>query len=242
MKDKVVLVTGSSYGLGRHIAKAFAKKGAKVVLNTRGAGTSVLSCETVIEKGEAQSLAVFNVKNFPETERGMAKVVKELGTINILVNNAGGCSNHTIRKMPLLVWDEVIRTNLTGAFNCSKAALGVSNSLNRIINITSILGDTGVYGGANYAASKAGITGFTKSLALELAKEGITVNAVAPGYVDIGMSSIFTDKAINQIIEKTPMKRLGTAKEVAHAVLFLASKKASFITGQTINVNGGLYM
>ena len=175
---------------------------------------------------------------------GVRKIEAEMGTVDVLVNNAGITKDHTLQKMPVEDWHDVINTDLCACFNMSRAVIGAmrDKGFGRIVNISSISGMAGQFGQTNYAAAKAGILGFTKALALETAGKGITVNAVAPGFTRTTMLDTIPDQVLKDLVERIPVKRLGKPEDIARAVLFLAADDADFITGETLAVNGGLYM
>lgn len=225
-----VLITGSTKGIGLQIAETFYKEGYTVILNGR----------TKKEESKYYT-SFFDVTNVTQIYKEIEKILDKVGNIDVLINNAGIYNNSSVKNMPMSFWESVINTNLTGTFNCSKILLEKSK-LKRIINISSILGQTGARFCSNYSASKAGIVGFTKSLAREVGPLGITVNVISPGYIDSGMTNTLSKNFITKIIDEIPLGRLGSAVEVANLALFLASDKANYITGQTINVDGGLLM
>ncbi len=245
-KDKVVVVTGSTRGIGREIAQAFAREGAVAVILGRNAASAAEVRDELVRKGlKAESFGcdVTNPENVLEI---VNKILDKYKSIDILVNNAGITKDNLLLRMSESDWDEVMNINLKGVFNCTKiiarvmlkgAAKGASG---KIINISSIIGIMGNAGQANYAASKAGIIGFTKAVARELASRGITVNAVAPGYIQTDMTAQLKEDTRNAILENVPLGRLGTANDVASVCLFLASPEADYITGQTLCVDGGM--
>ena len=245
-KDKVVVVTGSTRGIGREIAQAFAREGAVAVILGRNAASAAEVRDELVRKGlKAESFGcdVTNPENVLEI---VNKILDKYKSIDILVNNAGITKDNLLLRMSESDWDEVMNINLKGVFNCTKiiarvmlkgAAKGASG---KIINISSIIGIMGNAGQANYAASKAGIIGFTKAVARELASRGITVNAVAPGYIQTDMTAQLKEDTRNAILENVPLGRLGTATDVASVCLFLASPEANYITGQTLCVDGGM--
>ncbi len=243
LKGKVVVVTGSSKGIGATIAKELAKQGANVVVNYN---SSAAGAEKVVEEIEGlggTAIAVkANVSNVEDAKILIEQTIAHFGRVDILVNNAGITRDKTFKKMDEKAWYEVINTNLNSVYHTTSAVINsmLEQKFGRIINISSIVGQAGAFGQTNYSASKAGIIGFTKSLALETAKNGITVNAICPGYILTEMTAEIPDNVMDQIVSKIPMKRLGTTTEIAEAVIFLAN--ANYITGQCINVNGGVYM
>ena len=240
-----VIVTGGSRGIGRAIALEFASKGANVAivyLDHRAQGQQVLN-ELKAFGVDAEEHAT-DVKDFSAIQQLFADFIQRHGRIDVLVNCAGINRDRTFSKLTAEQWHEVIDTNLTGAFNCSKAVWDQMKTQNhgRIVSISSIVGQAGNFGQANYSASKAGLLGFTKSLALEGARKNITVNAICPGFIDTDMVRGIPADALEKVVQKIPMQRLGQPDEIARAVTFLASPASGYITGQVIAVNGGLYM
>ncbi|RPJ96135.1 3-oxoacyl-[acyl-carrier-protein] reductase [Rummeliibacillus sp. TYF005] len=243
LANKVAIVTGASRGIGAEIAKALAKNGATVVATYSSSEVEMQKIIQEIEEQGGQAIAVkANVSELEDSRRLIDEVLKQFTKVDILINNAGITKDRSFRKMSKDEWDQVINVNLNGIFHTTSAVINhmIDRKYGRIINISSIIGQAGGFGQTNYAASKAGILGFTKSLALETAKSGITVNAVCPGFIETEMVAAMPEKVKNNIIAKVPMQRLGTTSEIAEAVLYLI--QASFVTGQEINVNGGLYM
>lgn len=243
LKGKVVIVTGGSRGIGSTIAKEVAKRGATVVINYN---TSLNLAEKVVEEIEESGGKAFaykaNVALSDDAKNLIETTKNKFGRIDILINNAGITRDRTFRNLSEEEWNEVINVNLNSVYNTTSAVINtmLEQKYGRIINISSIIGQAGGFGQTNYSASKAGMIGFTKSLALETAKYGVTVNAICPGYIETEMTGQIPDKILDQIVAKIPMKRLGKTSEVAEAVLFLAN--SDYITGQTLNVNGGVYM
>lgn len=243
LEGQVAIVTGGSRGIGATIAKELAKNGASVALNYV---SNSESAEALVKEIEEQGGSSFSFKADVTKEADvkdfMEEIKKKYGKIDILVNNAGITRDRTFRKMETDDWNEVINVNLNSVYNTTSAVIDsmLEQEHGRIINISSIIGQAGGFGQTNYAASKAGLIGFTKSLALETARKGITVNAICPGFIATEMVSAMPEKVLNNIISQVPMQRLGETKEIAEAVLFLT--QAKYITGQSINVNGGLYM
>jgi 3-oxoacyl-[acyl-carrier protein] reductase len=242
---KVALVTGSSSGIGRAIALELAKGGAKVAVHYRGnaEGAEGLA-ETVRQAGGVCAHFQADVSQTGEAAELVKRVQGELGGLDILVNNAGTTRDTLLMTMKEEDWDLVINTNLRSVYAVTRAALRgmIKNRWGRIINISSVVGLAGQAGQANYAASKAGIIGFTKSLAREVASRNITVNAVAPGFIPTALTNVLNDEQRNAILQETPVGRMGTPEEVAWAVAFLAADRSSFITGQVLSVDGGLVM
>jgi 3-oxoacyl-[acyl-carrier protein] reductase len=243
-KDKVAIVTGASRGIGRSISLALAAEGARIVAVDLGLeDTEKLAEEIRAQGGEA--LAVLgNVTVAEDTERMIKAAVEKFGRVDILVNNAGITKDGLLLRMKDEDWDAVLNVNLKGAFLCSRAAAKVMTKqrYGRIINIASIVGQMGNAGQANYCASKAGLIGLTKSNARELAKRNVTVNAVAPGFIATPMTDALSDKVKEELLAQIPQERLGSADDIANAVLFLAAERSGYITGQVIGVNGGMYM
>jgi 3-oxoacyl-[acyl-carrier protein] reductase len=241
LSGKRALVTGASGGIGREIAKALGKAGATVALS----GTRLSALEDTAQQMEGRQLIVpCNLSNMDEVDALVPKVEEALGGLDILVNNAGITKDNLFMRMKDDEWDEVIRVNLTSAFHLSRAVLRgmMKQRYGRIIGITSVVGVVGNPGQGNYAASKAGMIGMSKALAYEVASRNITVNTVAPGFIGSAMTEELNDKQRDTILGKVPTGRLGTAEEVAAAVVFLASAEAGYITGHTLNVNGGMVM
>jgi len=244
MDRPLALVTGASRGIGRAVAIQLARDGFAVVINYH---TNQEAAEAVrdLVKGEGGQAVVrrFDVAKQPEVEEAVKEVTRTEGLIQILVNNAGSIRDHLLMRMPDEDWHQVIGTNLNGAYYCTKAVVrsmaGKRLAGRRIINITSVVGEMGNAGQANYAASKAGLIGFTKALARELAPMGITVNAVAPGFIE---TDAVKHLPVKELIKSIPLGRIGQPEDVAQVVSFLASERAGYITGQVIRVNGGLLM
>jgi len=239
----VALVTGGSRGIGRAVALTLAARGALVVAAARGTNADAVAAEIRAAGGRSESGAL-DVSDQASIEAAVSGVIERHGRVDILVNNAGITRDQLALRMKRDDWDAVLRTNLTGAFACAQAVMRpmVKQRSGRIINITSVVGQTGNAGQANYAAAKAGLIGLTKALALELASRNITVNAVAPGLIDTDMTRAIGAGAQEEWATKIPLKRLGTPDDVAAAVAFLASDEAAYITGQVLAVNGGMYL
>ena len=242
---KVALVTGASRGIGRAIALRLAGEGAKVAINYAGNTTKAEAVKAEIEQNGGEAILVqADVADSSAVEAMVAKVTEAFGQIDILVNNAGITRDGLLMRMKEEDFDAVVNTNLKGVFHCTKTVskLMMKKRSGRIINMASVVGIMGNAGQTNYAAAKAGVIGFSKSAAKELAARGITVNVVAPGFIDTDMTAAMTDKAKELTLTGIPMKKMGTPQDVANAVLFLASDCASYITGQTVNVDGGMVM
>jgi len=244
-EGRVAIITGGSRGIGRTIAETLAKRGAKVALaDCQFELAKTAAREIAAETGQKIIAVEVDVSNFEQTQAIAKSITKELGQIDILVNNAGITRDDLLMRMKESDWDDVININLKGAWNCSKAVIRgmMKKRYGRIVNISSVSGQAGQAGQTNYSASKAGLIGFTKALAREVASRGVTVNGVAPGFIPTTLTVDLPDELKNQIIATTPMGRMGKPEEVAAAVAFLASDEASYITGQIIGVDGGMVM
>ena len=237
---RVALVTGGTRGIGAAIAKMLKAAGYRVAANYAGndARAQAFSKETGVAAYK------WDVADFAACAAGVAQVAKDLGPVEVLVNNAGITRDATMRKLSREGWEDVIATNLGGCFNMAKAVWDamLERSFGRIVNIGSINGQAGQYGQVNYAAAKSGIHGFTKALAQEGAAKGITVNAIAPGYIDTDMVAAVPEEVLKKIVARIPVGRLGRAEEIARGVAFLAADEAGFITGSTLSINGGQHM
>ena len=239
---KIVVVTGGTKGIGAQTALDFLKQGDNyVIITSRNVPT--LSDAFKPYEGKFEHVKM-DISDPESVNAGIASILEKHGRIDVLVNNAGITRDTTMKKMQKEQWDEVIATNLTGAFNTCKAVMPgmIAQKSGRIINVSSVIGLMGNFGQANYSASKAGLIGFTKSLALELIRYGITVNAVAPGFIATEMTAAIPEEAMAKINAKIPFGSMGTPEDVAHVILFLAKDESRYITGETISVNGGLYM
>ena len=243
LSGRIALVTGASRGIGRAIALRLAARGAHVIAAARGENAKETTDAIAAAGGLGEHIAL-DVTESGATEAAVAGVLQRHGRIDVLVNNAGIAKDQLMLRMKRDDWDAVIATNLTAAFALTQAVLKpmLKQRAGRIISISSVVGQSGNAGQANYAASKAGIIGFSKAVAQEVASRGITVNVVAPGLIETDMTKAITEAAHEEWASKIPLKRLGTPDDIAAAVCFLASDEASYITGQVLAVNGGMYM
>jgi 3-oxoacyl-[acyl-carrier protein] reductase len=247
---KTALITGASRGIGRAIALRFAQEGCDLAINYVAEDGRDNAAEAAAVAREAEALGrqavclEADVTDLAAVQTMVAEAVAALDKLDILVNNAGITRDRTLRKLGPDDWDAVLRVNLTGAYNCCQAVLPhlLEQGGGRIVSMASVVGLMGNFGQCNYAASKAGLIGFSKSLAREVARKGITVNCLAPGFIDTEMTQAIPEDVKPQIIAQIPMGRMGTAEDVANAALFLVSAEASYITGHVISVNGGMYM
>jgi 3-oxoacyl-[acyl-carrier protein] reductase len=245
LQGKIVLVTGASRGIGRELALSLAKEGALIIVNYNGSKEKAYEVvETIKEQGGDAIAYQCNVADYEAVETMMKDIVKEHGKLDVLVNNAGITRDNLIMKMKEEDFDQLMDINLKGTFNTIKhiSRQMLKQRSGKIINMTSVVGVAGNAGQSNYAASKAGVIGLTKSMAKELGSRGIQVNAVAPGFIDTEMTEVLSDEVKKAILEQIPLKRFGITKEVAAAVVFLASDKSDYITGQVLHVDGGMAM
>ena len=245
LAGKVAMVTGASRGIGREVAIEMAKAGADIVINYIGDITLAQEVQGQVEAlGRKAVIIEADVSNSAAVDELMAKAIAEFSRIDILVNNAGITRDNLLARMKEEDWDAVMNVNLKSMFNCSKSVLKymMKQRYGRIINISSVVGVMGNAGQANYAAAKAGALGLTKSIAKEVASRNITVNAVAPGFIDTEMTANLPDKVKEEMLSGVPIKRLGLPLDIANAIIFLASDNASYITGQTLHIDGGMIM
>ena len=241
-QNKVVIVTGGAAGIGKAAVEKFAREGAAVAIwdvnDVQGKELELL----LLNEGFVARFLKVNTAKYEEVEKATKEVIRQFGRADVLVNNAGITRDATLQKMTVDIWQQVIDVNLTGVFNCTKAvsAYMIENNYGRIINTSSIVGLYGNYGQTNYAATKSGIIGLTKTWARELGKYNITVNAVAPGFIATDMIATIPEKVIEMMKEKVPLRKLGTAEDVANVYVFLATNDAAFVSGAVISVDGGL--
>jgi len=244
LKDKVALVTGASQGIGRDTALALAEAGAKVAVAARNE-EKLTALVGEIETAGGTALAVkMDVSNGEEVKAGFKQVLEKFGRLDILVNNAAITRDGLSMRMKLDDWEAVLKTNLTGAHLCIQQALAtmMRARAGRIINVSSVVAQSGNAGQANYVAAKAGLIGLTKAIAVEIASRNVTVNAIAPGFIETPMTDVLPDKVKEDLKTRIPLGRMGSAREIASAIVFLASDEAGYITGHVLNVNGGLHL
>ncbi len=241
---RIAVVTGATGGLGTAICKKLSEEGYLVVANYRNEKKAQEWNQKMKEEGYNFKLYQADVSNYDEVGEMVKKIEEEVGVIDILVNNAGITRDVSFRKMTPEQWKAVIDTNLSSVFNCTRHVINpmIGQKYGRVINISSVNGQRGQYGQANYSAAKAGMHGFTKTLSVEVAKKGITVNTISPGYIGTDMVLAVPEKIREQIVETIPVGRLGGTEEIAHLVSFLASEKAAFITGANYAINGGQHV
>jgi len=244
LKDKVALVTGAAQGIGRAIALKLANSGADVVIVDMNLDKAQETAREAERLGRRALALRANIANLQEAEAMADEAVAKLGAVHVMVNNAGITRDALILRMKEEDWDAVINVNLKGVFNCTKAVVKHMSKqrYGRIVNIASIVGEMGNAGQANYSASKAGVIALTKTVAREFATRNITCNAVAPGFIDTAMTQALSEKVKEELAKQIPMGRLGTPEDVAEGVLFLVSEATGYITGQVLNINGGMYM
>jgi 3-oxoacyl-[acyl-carrier protein] reductase len=244
LKGKIALVTGAAQGIGRAIALLLAQKGADIVISDINLEKAEEMAKEIEALGRKAMAIKVDVANTNDVERMVEAILERFGQIDILVNNAGIARDKLILRMTEEDWDSVLNVNLRGTFNCTKAVIKHMSKQRKgkIVNIASVVGEMGNVGQANYSASKAGVIGFTKTIAREFAQRGINVNAIAPGYIETPMTEALTEKVKEELRRMIPMERLGRPEDVAQAVFFLVSEASSYITGQVLNVNGGIYM
>lgn len=244
-EKKVALITGATRGIGREIALTLAEEGYNIALNYRKANEELEKLRKEIEEKGVKCLAVCgDVSNFEEVEKFVKEIISEFGRIDVLVNNAGITKDMLLMRMKKEDFESVVDVNLVGTFNVTKNVISymMKARSGRIVNISSVVGISGNAGQTNYSASKAGIIGFTKSLAKEVASRNINVNALAPGFIETNMTEVLKEEIKEEIAKSIPLKRMGKAKDVANLVKFLVSEDSSYITGQVINVDGGMLM
>ena len=241
LNDKIAIVTGASQGIGETIAVEMAKSGANVFCLARNKNALDSTINKIISNGDKASAYSCDISDNEQFNNIVTDIFKEYGSIDILVNNAGITNDTLLMRMSDDQWDSVININLKGSFTCTRSVIKymMKKKSGRIINITSIVGLTGNAGQANYAASKAGLIGMTKSIAKEVASRGITANCVAPGWIETAMTEQLSDDVKNKFLSQIPTGKIGYPKDIANTVIFLASKEAEYITGQTITVDGG---
>lgn len=244
LQGRTALITGASQGIGRACALTLATAGVRVALAARNEAKLAETAAEIRATGGTAEIFIIDLSNEESIKTGAKAVLTQFGPIEILVNNAGVTKDVLLLRMKRTDWDDVLATNLTGAFLLTQAILSpmLKARWGRIVNVSSVVGETGQAGQANYSASKAGLIGFTKSLARELASRGITANAVAPGYIETAMTAVLDEKQREAMMEQIPLGRAGTEQDVANAVRFLASDEAAYITGHVLDVNGGMYM
>ena len=241
---KVVLVTGSSRGLGAEMIKAFGQHGAQCVVNyvADAEDRNKSDADTMARELKEPLVVECDVTNPSQVEAMMKTIGEKFGGLDILINNSGIIRDRTIKKLTLEEFESVVRVNLTGTFNVTQKAAAILRKEGRIVNLSSVSGEMGLFGQANYSSSKAAIIALTKVSAREFARQNITVNAIAPGFIDVGMSKGMSDEVTANFIKQIPLGRLGDAENIVDAALFLCSPMASYITGHVLNVNGGFYM
>lgn len=242
LENKIALITGGAKGIGRSIALKLAEEGANVLI--ADVEDAIKTVDEIKANGRMSGCYKLNVTNSAEVDKIIEQIIGEHGKIDVLVNNAGITRDNLFLRMKEYEWDQVIAVNLKGVFNCTKAVLKymIKERSGKIVNISSVVGRVGNVGQANYSASKAGVIGFTKTIAREVASRGINVNAIAPGFIDTDMTKKLPEKAKEQVLAGIPFKKMGEVEDVANLVCFLVTDEAKYITGQVINVDGGLAM
>ena len=244
LKDKIALVTGASQGIGRDTAMAMAEAGAKVAVAARNEEKLSALVKDIVAAGGTALVVKMDVADAEQVKAGFKQVIEKFGRLDILVNNAAITRDGLAMRMKQDDWEVVIRTNLTGAHLCIQQALHtmIRARAGRIINIASIVARMGNAGQANYVAAKAGLIGLTKAIAIEIASRNVTVNAVAPGFIETPMTDVLADKVKEELKTRIPLGRMGSARDVAASIVFLASDEAGYITGHVLDVNGGMYL
>jgi len=244
LKDKVAVVTGASQGIGRDTALALAEAGAKVAVAARNEGKLVALAQEIAAKGGEAFAVKMDVADAEQIKAGFKAILEKFGRLDILVNNAAITRDGLAMRMKLDDWEAVLRTNLTGAHLCIQQAIMpmIRAKAGRIINISSVVARSGNAGQANYVAAKAGLIGLTKAIAMEIASRNITVNAVAPGFVETPMTDVLSEKVKEELKTRIPLGRMGSGRDIAAAVVFLASDEAGYITGHVLDVNGGMHL
>jgi len=244
LKDKVAIVTGASQGIGRETALALCEAGAKVAVAARNEEKLIALVAEIREKGGEAFAVKMDVAEPEQIKAGFKSVIEKFGRLDILVNNAAITRDGLAMRMKADDWDAVLRTNLTGAHLCMQQALPsmMKARTGRIINLSSVVARMGNAGQANYVAAKAGLLGLTKAIAIEMASRNITVNAIAPGFIETPMTDVLSDKVKEEVKARIPLGRMGNGREIAAAIVFLASDEAAYITGQVLDINGGMYL
>ena len=244
LKDKIAVVTGASQGIGRDTARALAEAGAKVAVAARNEEKLAELVQEITGKGGEAFAVKIDVADGEQIKAGFKSIFEKFAKVDILVNNAAITRDGLAMRMKPDDWEAVLRTNLTGAHLCIQQVLGpmMKARSGRIINISSVVAESGNAGQANYVASKAGLIGLTKAIAIEIASRNITVNAIAPGFIETPMTAVLPDKVKEELKERIPLGRLGSGREIAAAIVFLASEEAGYITGHVLDVNGGMYL
>lgn len=242
LKDRIAIITGGAAGIGKAAVEKFVEEGAKVAIWDVNEDAGLKLVKALNDKGHAVTFQKVNTADPSETENAINQVLKDFGKVDILINNAGITRDATIKKMTFEQWEQVIGVNLTGIFNCIKAVIPhlIANESGRIINTSSVVGLYGNFGQTNYAATKSGVIGITKTVARELGKHNITVNAVAPGFIATEMVEAMPQKVIDMMVDKTPLNRMGKPEDIANAYCFLASDEAAFVSGTVLSVDGAV--